>query len=55
MFSKFNQKKKNVKRVGRFEPTTSLRSSGRIMLNVFLLLFLLLLGMILFDFGKAAV
>ena len=52
MFSKFNQKKKNVKRVGRFEPATSLRSSGRIMLNVFLLLFLLLLGMILFDFGK---
>ena len=54
MIPKFNKNKfgKKKSRVGNFEPSNPLRVTGKLMLNVFLALFLLVMGLITFDFGR---
>lgn len=54
MFSK-SKKKNEKKRVGRFEPINSSRTTSQLMLNIFLFLFSIVLGLIAFDFAKIAI
>lgn len=46
---------KEKKRVGRFEPVSSFRTTSQSMLNIFLISFSLILGLIMFDFAKVAI